>query len=204
MYVIIFGSSFDLIIVDQIAYTIPLLKLFKKKVLYYCHFPEALLNDNKPTKINIAYRKIFDSIENFSISFSDYICFNSKFTEETTLSTFKKIEQNVKKREVLYPCVEIPVEELNIENSDKKYFLSLNRFETRKNIKRALSAYLENFNFFKEKGIRIKIAGGYKSDNPDSVSCLQELKKYAKENSIEDYVDFELSVDNNKKEKLLR
>ena len=91
---------------------------------------------------------------------------------------------------VLYPAVEISPEN-NIKNQnkpiistmdEKPYFLSLNRFERRKNIELAILAYIQK----KEKlrNFDLIIAGGLDSTS-DNHKYLQELINLAIENGVQ-------------------
>ena len=196
----------DLYVVDQISYSIPILKFFGQKVIYYCHFPEKLLNDNKPTLKIRLYRYFFDKIEGYCINRADIIIFNSEFTKEKTLNLFTRI--NKSKTLVLYPAVEITktqnkqIHELDsIGNKNHKpYFLSLNRFERRKNIHLAIISYI-----VKKKELvdfDLVVAGGL-DNNEDNQSYLQELINLAIENGVHKNVSFLTNIDFSTKDKLL-
>ena len=58
----------------------------------------------------------------------------------------------------------------------EKYFLSLNRFESRKNIELALKAYAKSGDFFVENGVRLIIAGGLDQKSLDSTGAFDRLK----------------------------
>ncbi|KDO46953.1 hypothetical protein CISIN_1g044616mg, partial [Citrus sinensis] len=62
---------------------------------------------------------------------ADMILVNSKFTANTFANTFKKLHARGIRPAVLYPAV----------NVDQLNFLSINRFERKKNIDLALSAF---------------------------------------------------------------
>ena len=202
VWVILNSKKYDLIVVDQISYTLPLLKLSKKKVLYYCHFPEKLLNDNKVNLLVKIYRFLFDKLEEFAITFANCVCFNSNFTMQTVERTLTNIQKFKGHKTVLYPCVHAPVD-LPKEKSKERYFLSLNRFETRKNIKRALTAYLSKLSYFRERGVSLKIVGGLNKSNPDGKVCYEELKQIVEDGNAKDMVSFHLNVSHPEKEALL-
>ena len=150
---------------------------------------------------------MIDKIESISIGFADAIYFNSKFTEGTVLNTFKGLKNARKvQKGVLYPCVhnEPLVELQEGEPKPQKYLLSLNRFETRKNIKRAMIAYIKGIEFFRSQGVGLKIAGGLKKENPDSMKCITELKSLVEEAGVGDMVTFHTNVGHAEKEQILR
>jgi len=210
-WVIFNQKNYDLIIVDQISYTLPLLKfLTKKKILYYCHFPEKLLNDNNKEKLLVKiYRFIFDKLEEISITMANGVCFNSNFTKETVEKNLKNIKKFKGLKTVLYPCVHAATkskifEEKKIQGeNDEKYFLSLNRYETRKNIKRALTAYLSKIEFFRREKVKLKIVGGLNQSNPDSKVCFSELESLIRKEGADDMVELLANVTHDEKEALL-
>lgn len=94
---------YDVIFVDQISYSIPILKHCADRLAFYCHFPDRLL---APQSTNIlrklAYRHWFDSWEAATIVLADKIFVNSQFTAKM----FKEAFPNCQKRpEILYPGV---------------------------------------------------------------------------------------------------
>ena len=98
-------------------------------VLFYCHFPDKLLTrdtvNGEETDTNTAenssttnilkqlkqiYRWVMDTIEEWSMSYSDLIVVNSKFTrgevEKVFPSLFLPQQQRDEKVKVLYPSIE--------------------------------------------------------------------------------------------------
>ncbi|PHT27940.1 hypothetical protein CQW23_32469 [Capsicum baccatum] len=131
--------SFDIILADQVSVVIPLLKLKKSgKVVFYCHFPDLLLAQHT-TILRRIYRKPIDFIEEITTGMADLILVNSKFTASTFASTFKNLDARGIKPAVLYPAVN--VDQFEKPNATKLNFLSINRFERKKNIELAISAF---------------------------------------------------------------
>ena len=83
IYLVFFTSvQFDLIFVDQVSHSIPLLKRFSpKKVLFYCHYPDMLLSPPGGT-LKKLYRAPLDSYEEYSTGAADVVMVNSGFTKE--------------------------------------------------------------------------------------------------------------------------
>jgi len=125
-------KPFNVLIVDQISSTIPVLKLSGAKVIYYCHFPDQLLakRNNLLKKI---YRYPFDRLEEYTTSKSDLTLVNSKFTLKIFHDTFKSITKSPK---IVYPCVNIEtnLKEIIKDKYDQPHstILSLNRYERKK------------------------------------------------------------------------
>jgi len=95
------AGGYDIIFVDQISTTIPLLKYSGSKVVYYCHFPDLLLSSRKSC-IKRIYRIPIDFLEEITTAQADVILVNSQFTLKIFHNTFKSIH---KSPTVLYPTV---------------------------------------------------------------------------------------------------
>ena len=208
LYFVLGFSGADLVIVDQITLPIPLLRLFKYKVLYYCHFPEALLNDNKPSKLGKIYRYILDTIEVVCLRFSSLIVFNSNYTRHNVEEVFPSIKKRKSGKYTLYPCMQTPP--ILLDSSVKlpeKFLLSLNRFETRKCIDIAVKSFasaIKNSEQMRKDGVKLILAGGLDSRNSDAVACRRNLDLLAKDQGISDKVIFMENINEAQKEALLR
>ncbi|TQE03153.1 hypothetical protein C1H46_011324 [Malus baccata] len=137
---LVMWPSFDVILADQVSVVIPLLKLKKAtKVLFYCHFPDLLLAQHT-TLLRRIYRKPIDFIEEMTTGMAHKILVNSKFTASMFAKTFKHLAARGIQPAVLYPAVN--VNQFNEPaNSYRLNFLSINRFERKKNIDLAISAF---------------------------------------------------------------
>ena len=185
---------FDIIFVDQLSISIPLLKNFTTarvrfarplesevvltiltQILFYCHFPDQLLT-KRTNILKALYRFPVDYLEEITtgayLSFffsspstsshiytmkgaADKILVNSKFTASIFRQTFKRLGHI--KPHVLYPAINFAQYKLegNTEGQKKKktnkdkaledqvVFLSLNRYERKKNINLAIKAFAE-------------------------------------------------------------
>ena len=105
LYFVFSFAKFDLVVVDQITLPIPILRLFRYKVLYYCHFPEALLNDNKVTPVIKIYRLVMDFVEQICLWFANIICFNSQYTRSNVENRFTFMKKWKGSKYIVYPCV---------------------------------------------------------------------------------------------------
>ncbi|KAK4376136.1 hypothetical protein RND71_006813 [Anisodus tanguticus] len=183
--------SFDIILVDQVSVVIPLLKLKKSaKVVFYCHFPDLLLAQHT-TILRRIYRKPIDFIEEITTGMADLVLVNSRFTASTFASTFKNLDARGIKPAVLYPAVN--VDQFEKPNATKPNFLSINRFERKKNIELAISAFAmlhgdhqgANMN-----DVSLTVAGGFDNRLRENVEYLEELKKLAKREGVSQQVRF--------------
>ena len=204
-------------------------------ILFYCHFPDKLLtrdtvngetDNNTDTtesegelnnitiivqlikQLKLIYRWFMDSIEEWSMSYSDLIVVNSKFTRGEVEKTFPSLfhdntngSEHGNRVKVLYPSIE---SSLSKERKDKDGLIdqsvansqedtttrgpivSLNRFERKKNIALLLHAY----DILLEQAIKegdeatnnlpqLIIAGGYDPLNVENVEHLAELRTLA-------------------------
>jgi len=161
-------------------------------VLFYCHFPDKLLTrdtvngetdsttdyDAESEELNngtiivqiikqlkLIYRWFMDSIEEWSMSYSDLIVVNSKFTRGEVEKTFPSLfhdnntsgSEHGNRVKVLYPSIESSLSkerkgndglvDQSVANSQEDTtttrgpIVSLNRFERKKNIALLLQAY---------------------------------------------------------------
>ena len=147
----------DVIVVDQVAFVVPLLRLWTHaRVLYYCHFPDLLLSAPK-TALHRAYRAPIDWIEETSTGAAHKILVNSHYTQDVFRTTFRTLAHV--ETHVVHPAVDVPKTlttredawmqlETDENNQDvaefcrraKHLFLSLNRFERKKGLELALEA----------------------------------------------------------------
>eukprot|EP01122_Echinamoeba_exundans_P013833 TRINITY_DN6101_c0_g1_i1.p1 TRINITY_DN6101_c0_g1~~TRINITY_DN6101_c0_g1_i1.p1 ORF type:complete len:343 (+),score=44.23 TRINITY_DN6101_c0_g1_i1:104-1132(+) len=195
-------TPFDVIFVDQISATIPMLRWSKAKVLFYCHFPDQLLTP-RTGLLKALYRLPLDILEEVTTAFADRILVNSKFTANVFAQTFRHIRQTPT---VLYPCVD-PSQYAFADQTPRSpprspskrraaaaakapeakkdtVLLSLNRFERKKNIALAIDALklvVEKLGTgtdsddaleHPEDGLVLYIAGGYDTRVKENVDHL--------------------------------
>ncbi|KAL9403699.1 hypothetical protein Peur_000671 [Populus x canadensis] len=134
--VLILWPLFDVILAHRVSVVIPLWKLKKSmKVVFYCHFLDLLLAQHT-TVLWRLYRKPIDFIEEIT---TDMILVNSKFTASMFTNTFKHLHAREIQPAVLYPAVNM--DQFDVPHSYKLNFLSINRFERKKNIELTVSAF---------------------------------------------------------------
>jgi alpha-1,3/alpha-1,6-mannosyltransferase len=104
----------DILIIDQLSASIPLLRL-KYPILFYCHFPDKYLARGRESWIKEAYRFPFDWVEEVTTGMADAIVVNSLFTKSVFKEAFPGIEQTP---DVIYPSVDIhaPSESIPLDN----------------------------------------------------------------------------------------
>ncbi|GAB4849381.1 hypothetical protein Ancab_004178 [Ancistrocladus abbreviatus] len=193
--VLLMWSSFDVILADQVSIVIPVLKLKRStKVVFYCHFPDLLLAKHTTTLRRI-YRKPIDFIEERTTGMADLVLVNSKFTASTFAHTFKYLNASGMQPAVLYPAVN--VDQFDEPRASKLNFLSINRFERKKNIDLAISAFarlptLEGNALHGHvlADATLTIAGGYDKRLRENVDYLEELRSLAEREGVSDRVNF--------------
>ena len=61
----------------------PLLRLFRRRTFFYCHFPDKLLCVERSSYLKKVYRFFLDYNEEICTYFSNYTVVNSRFTKKT-------------------------------------------------------------------------------------------------------------------------
>ncbi|ORZ35166.1 hypothetical protein BCR44DRAFT_1389891 [Catenaria anguillulae PL171] len=139
----------DVYIVDQISAGIPLLHLTGARVLFYCHFPDKLLaTRSRASALGRLYRLPLDWVEEFSTSRADELVVNSRFTRAVVKAAFPSIRGVPA---VVYPGVVQPPEPeavpaLIVAQGVEHVYVSINRFERKKNLPLAIAAFAQASN----------------------------------------------------------
>ncbi|CAN6269082.1 unnamed protein product [Urochloa humidicola] len=199
--VLLWWPSFDVILVDQVSVVIPLLKLkASAKIVFYCHFPDLLLAQHT-TMLRRLYRKPIDMIEEATTGMSDLILVNSKFTAATFARTFRGLHARGIEPGVLYPAVS--VEQFHEPHAYKLNFLSINRFEKKKNLDLAISAFALLRSGDALQDATLTVAGGYDMRLKENVDYLEELKRLAVTEGVSGQVKFVTSCSTSERNELL-
>ncbi|CAN1794625.1 Alpha-1,3/1,6-mannosyltransferase ALG2 [Linum perenne] len=183
--------SFDVILADQ--------------VIFYCHFPDLLLAQHTTT-LRRLYRKPIDFVEEITTGMADMILVNSKFTASMFARTFRHLHSKGIRPAVLYPAVNL--DQFDEPHSFKLNFLSINRFEKKKNIELAISAFakLHTVNELTDNELKdasLTVAGGYDERLRENVEYLEELRRLAEREGVSDRVKFVTSCSTAERNTLL-
>ncbi|KAI0062067.1 alpha-1,3-mannosyltransferase ALG2 [Artomyces pyxidatus] len=198
--------KYDVYFVDQLSTCVPILRMLAhRRVVFYCHFPDKLLANGEFVEgkmkkrgglLKRAYRLPMDWLEEITTRNADIILANSKFTSGVFKAYFPSISQQPR---VVYPGINLSAYEPheNLEDpdiaqitSDRPTFLSLNRFEKKKNAALAIESFallkkqLANEGRADFKVSRLVIAGGYDPRLEDNMMTLVSLIDRAKSNSL--------------------
>ncbi|XP_076896416.1 uncharacterized protein LOC143549403 [Bidens hawaiensis] len=189
--------SFDVVLADQVSVVIPILKIKKSsKVIFYCHFPDLLLAKHT-TLLRRIYRAPINYLEQITTGMADLILVNSKFTASTFAATFKHLDSRGIKPAVLYPAVN--VDQFSQPNGYTLNFLSINRFERKKNIDLAISAFAMLYS----RDVTLTIAGGFDQRLRENVDYLEQLKLLAEIKGVSKQVKFVTSCSTAERNTLL-
>ncbi|KAJ1325029.1 alpha-1,3/alpha-1,6-mannosyltransferase [Microdochium nivale] len=177
----------DAYFVDQLSAGLPLLRLLhsKGRIFFYCHFPDLLLAKGRQKWWKRVYRMPFDLWEQWSMSYADAIAVNSDFTKSIVAKTWPELARS-QDLITVYPCVDTqPKKKLDKTIDDisgnplwnrKKFILSINRFERKKDIELAVKAFAQ-LEDSQRQGVRLVLAGGYDNRVAENVEYHKELVK---------------------------
>ena len=157
--------------VDQLSAGIPFLRWFYEdiRIMFYCHFPDLLLVQGRKSWYKRIWRLGFDWIEGWGIRGADRVIVNSGFTKRVVEGLWPVLGKKEREVKVVYPCIdttetkELKEDAAEKDDSqeiwkDKKVLLSVNRFESKKNVGLAIKAFA-GLKVKDREGVRLVIAG---------------------------------------------
>ncbi|KAK2815113.1 hypothetical protein Q7C36_023379 [Tachysurus vachellii] len=206
------GEEYDVVFCDQVSACIPVLRLarHRKKVLFYCHFPDQLLTERR-SLLKRLYRAPIDRLEEFTTGLADLIVVNSKFTADIFKQTFPNLAEI--QTDVLYPSLNTSTFDKKVKDLDglipehrRFLFLSINRYERKKNLPlalQALAALKERISAPQWEQVHLVMAGGYDERVAENVQHYAELRSLAATLSLEEHVTFLRSFSDQQKVALL-
>ncbi|RWS11793.1 alpha-1:3/1:6-mannosyltransferase ALG2-like protein [Dinothrombium tinctorium] len=200
-------STFDIIVCDQISVCIPVLKCFLRfrskknaKIIFYCHFPDQLLT-RRDSLLKKFYRAPIDWVEEVSTGLADCILVNSHFTAGIFRKTFTRLSDV--EIDVLYPTCKFSTfdkplsgdfADLNVKRNVDAMFVSINRYERKKNLPLALHAFVALESMVKKNNIaktaHLIMVGGYDERVVENKEHFEELIDLAQQLKISDQVTF--------------
>lgn len=190
------NEPFDVIFVDAISVGVPILQwaIGSPKIVFYCHFPDLLMAPQAGSTLRQLYRRPIDFIEEYTTGRADVILVNSKFTCGVFKRTFKSLSVTP---DVLYPSLNTKkFDETVVCDEDASrldladeaiVFLSINRFERKKNIVLALKAFKrleQQLSKSEWERCHLILAGGYDLRVVENVEYFNELTQLADELKI--------------------
>ena len=199
LWLLFFGGKFDLVILDQIPFPIPMLNL-RFKTLFYCHHPDKVLCTERSGIMKKIYRFFIDIIEECTMAFSHRIVVNSLYTKKIYLENFGLLRRIKKEPNVIYPCIDLHTYDtetkikkediLKIKGLEKlkdkdinnmKVIVSLNRYERKKNLDLAVLSYINYMERYQKDKIDnscLIIAGGYDTFLTENIEVYDKLNSY--------------------------
>lgn len=186
-------TKFDLVIVDEHPFVLPLVRLFRKRTIYYMHYPVKLVGETQRGGSWLVF-KLLGVLEEISLLFASVVFVNSRFIQELYRKYFRVASRLGKVPRVLYPVgnygsspaasydghAEVP------QLKDKPFFLSVNRFCPNKNLEVALNAFA-----LLPKGktgdAKLVFAGGLASE-PKYTAYFEHFRRRVSELGLEDKV----------------
>lgn len=171
--------AYDVLVVDQLLVCMPVLKFFVPNTLlvFYGHFPDRHLA-RRDLVLRQVYRAPFDWLEGGTTALADRVVVNSEFTKGVFHETFPWLQGTG--LEVIYPCVGKAAEKLKSDSlpvlTSKPFFLSVNRFESAKNVELAIRAFAAA-----RLPCRLVVAGGYDVRNAENKANLEHLEGVCRE-----------------------
>lgn len=203
-----------LIFCDLISLCIPFLKCARSRpfrVVFYCHHPDKLLS-TEGGLLKKLYRAPLNWLEELTTAQADKVLVNSKYTARVYQEAFQRIKEIP---DICYPSINTeffkttvpkPLKEVVPVGGDKFIFLSINRYERKKNLSLALRAmehlkHLLNENDWRR--MHLIMAGGFDPINLENMEHYIELTDLAAELDIEDKVTFMKSPSDIEKVSLL-
>ena len=203
-------DRFDVFICDQISACIPVLRWTGAKVIFYCHFPDQLLT-KRETWLKKAYRWPIDKLEEYTTGRAHKILVNSQFTSTIFHKAFRSLSHI--KPTVLYPSINFasfnskPEDVSNLfPPSVKCVFLSINRYERKKNLSLAIEAFanaLRQLGAEERSKLHLVMAGGYDERVTENKEYYLELRQLAQSLKVNDNVTFVRSCSDEQKAGLL-
>mmetsp|Transcript_5511 Transcript_5511/g.7277 ORF Transcript_5511/g.7277 Transcript_5511/m.7277 type:complete len:456 (+) Transcript_5511:1827-3194(+) len=205
----------DIIFCDQVSHNIPILRLCRVPILFYCHYPDKLLCTDRGSVLKQLYRRPIDWFEEWTTGLADVVVVNSKFTKTVFEQSFSSLRSMSNQIGILYPAIELDqfdrklsVKEHNIAEdmlpedlrkalqegkTGAKFILSINRFERKKNLALAIRALrqlhdLDDISF--EVKPNLILAGGYDARLEENVQYMKELKNLTLELELSEHVFF--------------
>jgi len=215
LYVVFFsGLAPDVVFCDQVSVCVPFLHIGGFKILFYCHFPDQLLSLSG-SALKSFYRAPLNWLEETTTGQADRILVNSKFTAGVFRDTFKRLHVQPT---VLYPTMNtdvfdsttpLPISQiLGKEFPDGGVlFLSINRYERKKNLKLALDSVCELWKRLSASEwlqVHLVMAGGYDARVNENVEHYDELASYADRLGLTERVTFMKSPSDVEKISLLK
>lgn len=193
-------SKLDILFVDQVSQALPIYRLCATSVVFFCHFPDALIAESLyeskekssflMSQCRRIYRWLWSCLEAYSLSFATSILVNSHFTKQAFFDVFGR--SNLPEPKVVYFGTRISDDDdVGLKETfdgdasafhGRRLICSLNRFEKKKNVVLAIKAFAalrdRQIKWFKANTydrLLLVVAGGYDDRLKENVENLRDL-----------------------------
>jgi len=185
----------DVVVLDGVSAPVPLFALAGIPVVFYCHYPDKLLCTERSGWLKRLYRVVIDAVEEATTGCATVIVVNSRFTARAFHASFPTLSGRFQPQ-VLYPTIDEAADDGDDDDDDGSLsatassgiaytagvdhvFLSLNRYERKKNVGLALEAFAHVKRTVSGVRLLLVVAGGYDTRVAENVEHLHELKQRA-------------------------
>ncbi|RHY88877.1 hypothetical protein DYB37_005865 [Aphanomyces astaci] len=217
LYLFLTQWNTDVFFLDQVSLPIPLLRAyFNRPVYFYGHYPDKLLCIDRSSILKQVYRWPLDTLEDATTRAADTMVVNSKYTASVFEAAFPSLHAR-HHLSILYPPVDIstferpamlPLPPPSTTSNDNQalllralsfpaLFVSLNRFERKKNIALAVHALAWLQTQVSDTvfaTVHLVLAGGYDPLNAENVAHFDELAELVAAKQLTNHVTFLRSI----------
>jgi alpha-1,3/alpha-1,6-mannosyltransferase len=205
-------------VVDIVSLPVLVFALFRVPVLFYCHFPDKMLEQTlrkaPSSALRRVYRAFVDGLEESALRRASAVVCNSQFTRRVYCETYPSHPEPA----IVYPCVQIPGTAAkraarDVDDTDSNrppYFLSLNRFERKKNVPLAIDAFAAAFDLLGAPGgggprpdVRLVVAGGFDARLPENVEHYAELEQLIVTHGLQDRISLQRNISDAERRRLM-
>lgn len=199
--------AYDVVLVDLVAHCLPVLRrLSSAKILFYCHFPDALLAPRRSGGIYARYRRSLLRLEQFGIRQAHATAVNSEFTARAFRQTF--VDRRIDSPRIVYPGVhELSGTPYPPATGTSPEILCFGRFEPHKNLELAIDAMAllhTRLAPTPHAGTRLVLAGACDPRYPAHVRYQQQLRQRIAARGMDAYVRLHTSPTEMERQELLR
>lgn len=210
----------DVAFVDIVSLPVVIFALFSVPVVFYCHFPDKLLEESlrqqPKSLLRRLYRRCVDAVEYFSLRRATRILCNSVFTKKVFEETYPLLAAP----DVVYPCITTFKSEEDNETSQetsqevalrdnscwrRTTFVSINRFEKKKNLQLAVQAFYIMLRKHASTGKRCQliIAGGFDARIEEHVEQFAQLEQLIGRYDLQQYVTLKKNITDAERRELM-
>ncbi len=208
LWLLLMRERIDVIFCDQVSYCVPLLRFTGAKILFYIHFPDKLLAAPGGV-LKQCYRYPLDHLEEVTTRMADVLVCNSQFTAGMVRYHFPSIRKELA---IVHPTTTMKQDLLvarrteavdDIVGKGQRYFLSINRFEEKKNLRLAIDAFAM-LDPDLARDTHLVLAGGYDDRVEENARVFQLLAASIRFRRLEDRVSLVRNVSQALKMQLLQ